>query len=72
MVWTYKQVEKLRKKHIQGKKTTLQEKRNLEKYVRRKKSMSKACNAAWHNKQLLKAERLLQNLKEEKITVEVE
>lgn len=72
MVWTYHEVEQLRKKYFQtDEEITVPEIRRLEKYVMRKKKFKdKPGN---HKKHIFKAESLLRRLKKqnEKI-IEVE
>lgn len=72
-VWTYHEVKKLNKKRLNDEEITVPEIRKLEKYIRRKKKVSPLAKGKWSNKQLLKAERLLHSLKQDKdMVVEVQ
>jgi len=64
MVWTYHEVKKLRKKHAKGGEITTSEIRSLEKYVHHKEKVAHLGNP-WSQKQLLRAEELLHDLKKQ-------
>jgi len=71
MVWSFHSVQELKQKFKKGEEISVEEKRKLEKYVRRKKKAP--CTSEWSKTQLLKAEKLLHDIKEkhEKRAVEV-
>lgn len=72
MVWSYHSVKELRQDYKQGKDVSIQQQRKLEKYIKRKKKTPN--HKEWKKTQLLKAERLLHQIKqdrEDRETVEV-
>lgn len=71
MVWTYHEVRKLREKKNNGRELKTSEIRALEKYVERKKEVAHL-GAQWSQKQLLRAQELLQEIRKEKKGIEVE
>lgn len=73
MVKSFSWVKKLKEKYYSEEEISVSEVRKLEKYVTRKQKMTDVSGADWSKKQLLKAERLLEELKQEKgLTMEVE
>ena len=62
MVWSYHSVKELKEKYKKDEEITVEEKRKLEKYVRRKKRAP--CTDEWSKTNLLKAEKLLQDIKQ--------
>jgi len=71
MVWTYDQVEELRKKHARNEEITQEELNNLKKYIKVKKQVAHLPIEEWSETQLLRAEFLLHKLtNEQKIEVQ--
>jgi hypothetical protein len=68
MVWTYHEVKKLRKKHAEGGEISTSEVRSLEKYVHHKEKVAHLGDH-WSQKQLLRAEELLHDLKKQETPV---
>lgn len=71
MVWTYHEVQKLRKKVNNGKQPEISEIRSLEKYIHHKKQVAHL-GKDWSQKQLLRAEELLHQIQKNKNKAEVE
>lgn len=62
MVWSYHSVKELKEEFKAGEEITVEEKRKLEKYIKRKKKVP--CTKEWSQTQLLKAEKLLHDIKQ--------
>jgi len=70
MVWTYHDVQELKEKKQAGADIQVSEIRALEKYIERKKEVAHL-GEKWSEKQLFRAEELLQEIKKNRKEVEV-
>lgn len=70
MVWTYHDVQELKQKKQSGEQIQVSEVRALEKYIERKKEVAHL-GEKWSQKQLLRAEELLQEIKKNRKEIEV-
>lgn len=70
MAWTYHDVQELKEKKQADEEIKVSEVRALEKYIERKKEVAHL-GKQWSQKQLLRAQELLQELKTERKEIEV-
>lgn len=72
MVWTYHNVEELRKKYQNDEEISVEQKRKLEKYIRIKQQVAHHPTEDWSETQLHRAEFLYHKINQEQEKIEVE